>query len=113
MAVEEERGIMMIGMSSAFLQASFPNDDSKEKVMTKLRVVLAGTLDEISPGVCSKHVAYQNNKKTLHASVLKPSNIMLNASTLHWKKLVSGVKETGYVLNLHDSCVPNEIIYNE
>ena len=83
MTVEEERGIMMIGMSSAFLQASFPNNDSKEKVMMKPRVALAGTLDEISPGVRSKHVAYQNDKKALHASVLKSSNIMLKASTLH------------------------------
>ena len=97
---KEERDVMTLDIPNAFLQTILPKDETtEERVIMKLRGILEYILDEIAPEVYSKFVTYQNDKKVLYVSMLKPLYGMLKASLLYYKQFVSDIKEIGYVIN--------------
>ena len=102
---------MTLNMPNAFLQTILPKDETtEERVIMKLRGILVDMLEEISPEACSKFVMYQNNKKTLCVSMLKPLQGMLKVALLHYKQFASDIKEIGCATNIHDVFASNKII---
>ena len=67
-------------------------------------------LVEIAPEIYTDFVTYQNDKKILYISMLKPLYGMLKASLLYYKKFVLNIKKIGYILNLYDLCIANKMI---
>ena len=76
----------------------------------KLRGMLADMLVEIAPEVHADFVTYQNGKKILYVSMLKPFYSMLKASLLYYKKFILDIEKIRYMLNSYNLCIANKII---
>jgi len=91
---KEERDVMTLDIPNAFLQTSLPKDETTdERIIMKLRGILVDILEEIAPEVYSKFVTYQNEKKVLYVSMLKPLYGMLKASLLYYLQFTSDIEK--------------------
>ena len=104
----EQRDVMTADVPNAFIQAELPrgteNDknnkdtkDDNDRVMMKITGMLVGVLVQLDPNTYSKHVVYNNGKKTLYVWVLRALYGMLTSSLLWYKKFRKDLENYGFV----------------
>ena len=112
----EQRDVMTADVPNAFMQAELPkgarkdkknenNKDGNERVMMKITGVLVDMLVQLNPNLYSKHVVYNNGKKTLYVWVLRALYGMLTSSLLWYKKFRKDLESYGFKFNPYDPCV--------
>ena len=112
----KQRDVMTADVPNAFIQAELPrgtendknNKDTKDnnnRVMMKITGVLVDMLVQLDPNAYSKHVIYNNGKKTLYVWVLRALYGMLTSSLLWYKKFRKDLENYGFVFNPYDPCV--------
>jgi hypothetical protein len=77
------RDVMMLDISSAFVQTEIPQ--TGEKIIMKIRGKLIDMLQERFPGVYDDYVLHKGKNKILYVKMLKALYGMMIASILYYK----------------------------
>ncbi len=102
----EGRDVAIMDIPGAFLQA-----ENDEFVLMLLRGKLAEMMVKIDPSLYRKYVFIgKGQQPMLYVKLNKALYGMLRSALLFYNKLVSELKELGFVLNPYDPCVANREI---
>eukprot|EP00957_Ditylum_brightwellii_P176676 13456984-Ditylum_brightwellii.AAC.1 len=86
--------------------------EQKRKVIMKIRGVLVDSLIDLCPRVYEDHVVTEREKKVLYAKILKALHGMIVSSLLWYKKFHKDLESIGFIVNLYDVCVANQVVNN-
>jgi hypothetical protein len=104
----EGRDVMTADIPNAFVQTEV--DQSKEKIIMKIRGPMVDMLVEMEPTRYAKYVVYEGKEKVLYVQLLKALYGMLQSSLLYYKKFRKDIESIGFKVNPYDPCVANRII---
>jgi len=102
---KESRKVMTIDIPGAFLHA-----DNEDYEITKTVGTLAELMVKMNPKMCRQYVILEKGKSVLYLRLQKALYGMMKRVLLFYRKLVSELREMGFLINPYDSCVANKMI---
>ena len=84
-----------------------------DKIIVKIKLLLANILLVICPVVYDKYVQYKGGQKIIYVHMLKALYRMLLSLILYNKKIIKYIQVIGFEFNLKDMCVANQIEYDK
>jgi hypothetical protein len=102
----EERDVACFDIPGAFLHA-----ETDEEVIMLLKGRLAELMVMVEPSLYRKYITVNSRGETmLYVRMHKALYGMLRSALLFYRKLVSDLEESGFVINPYDPCVANRIV---
>ena len=82
----QKRDILTADVPNAFVQMEIPKTTKGERVIMKIKGILAKILCKIAPNTYLPFVTYENNQHTIYVSMIKALYGMLVSTLLYYKK---------------------------
>ena len=108
---KQQRDVMTIDMSNAFVQTDIPKD--KKSIIMKIRGRIIDLLLKIDHDKYKPFVCESEKSKILYVRMKKALYGMLVSSILYYKKFRKDIERIGYEVNPCDICVANKMIRNK
>ena len=102
---KESRKVVTIDIPGAFLQA-----DNEDYVVMKMVGTVAELMVKTNPKMYRQYLILEKGKSVLYLRLQKALYGMMKSTLLLYRKLVSELREMGYVINPYDPYVANKMI---
>jgi hypothetical protein len=106
MDAHEGQDVACVGIPGAFLHA-----DLDEDIIMILKGQLAKLIVQVAPNLYREYISVdRKGKAILYVKMQKAIYGLLRSALLFYRKLVSDLESSGFVINPYDPCVANKVI---
>ena len=102
---KERRKVVTVDIPGAFLHT-----DNEDYVIMKMVGTLAELMVKTNPKMYRQYVILEKGKSVLYLRLQKALYGMMKSALLFYRKLVSELREMGFVINPYDPCVANKMV---
>jgi hypothetical protein len=102
---KENRKVVTIDIPGAFLHA-----DNEDYVIMKMVGTLAELMVKTNPKMYRQYVILEKGKSVLYLRLQKALYGMMKSALLFYRKLLTELREMGFVINPYDPCVANKMV---